>query len=111
MCKWNAVLSDFNGKGINFVDEEDSGERCDAVDAAAGKVDGPGAGAGTAAKIAAAVKDADTRALEAAVAARLGLATEISYGADTGRGVISFKFQSLEELDALLDKLGAGTGS
>ena len=80
-------------------------------DAGAGKVDGPGAGAGTAAKIAAAVKDADTRALEAAVAARLGLATEISYGADTGRGVISFKFQSLEELDALLDKLGAGTGS
>ena len=80
-------------------------------DAGAGKVDGPDAGAGTAAKIAAAVKDADTRALEAAVAARLGLATEISYGADTGRGVISFKFQSLEELDALLDKLGAGTGS
>ena len=79
-------------------------------DVGAGKVDGPGAGAGTAAKIAAAVKDADTRALEAAVAARLGLATEISYGADTGRGVISFKFQSLEELDALLDKLGAGTG-
>ena len=80
-------------------------------DAGAGKVDGPGAGAGTAARIAAAVKDADTRALEAAVAARLGLATEISYGADTGRGVISFKFQSIEELDALLDKLGAGTGS
>ncbi len=80
-------------------------------DAGAGKVDGPDAGAGTAAKIAAAVKDADTRALEAAVAARLGLATEISYGADTGRGVISFKFQSREELDALLDKLGAGTGS
>ena len=80
-------------------------------DAGAGKVDGPGAGAGTAAKIAAAVKDADTRALEAAVAARLGLATAISYGADTGRGVISFKFQSLEELDALLEKLGAGTGS
>ncbi|MEC8794057.1 MAG: ParB/RepB/Spo0J family partition protein [Pseudomonadota bacterium] len=79
-------------------------------DAGAGKVNGPGAGAGTAAKIVAAVKDADTRALEAAVAARLGLATEISYGADTGRGVISFKFQSLEELDALLDKLGAGTG-
>ena len=80
-------------------------------DAGAGKVDEPGAGAGTAAKIAVAVKDADTRALEAAVAAQLGLATEISYGADTGRGVISFKFQSLEELDALLDKLGAGTGS
>ena len=80
-------------------------------DASTGKVDGLGAGADTAAKIAAAVKDADTRALEAAVAARLGLATEISYGADTGRGVISFKFQSLEELDALLEKLGAGTGS
>ena len=80
-------------------------------DASTGKVDGLGAGADTAAKIAAAVKDADTRALEAAVAARLGLATEISYGADTGRGVISFKFKSLEELDALLDKLGAGTGS
>ena len=76
-------------------------------DAGAGKADGPGA----AAKIAAAVKDADTRALEAAVAARLGLGIEISYGADTGRGVISFKFKSLEELDALLDKLGAGTGS
>lgn len=72
--------------------------------------DGGGAArASTPAKIAAAVKDADTRALEAAVAARLGLATEISYGADTGRGVISFKFQSLNELDALLEKLGAGT--
>ena len=80
-------------------------------DAGAGKFDGPGAGAGTAAKNAAAVKDADTRALEAAVAAQLGLATEISYGADTGRGRITLKFQSLEELDALLEKLGAGTVS
>ena len=79
-------------------------------DDGAGEVDGPGPGAGMPAKIAAAVKDADTRALEAAVAARLGLATEISYVADTGKGVISFKFQSLEELDVLLEKLGAETG-
>ncbi|MGH6892878.1 MAG: ParB/RepB/Spo0J family partition protein [Dongiaceae bacterium] len=50
-------------------------------------------------------KDADTRALERDLTAKLGLKTEISF--DGKGGVITVHYQSLEQLDGLIAKLGS----
>ena len=49
-------------------------------------------------------KDADTRALERDLTAKLGLKTEIQF--DGKGGVLTIHYQSLEQLDELIGKLG-----
>ncbi|MEK9596296.1 MAG: ParB/RepB/Spo0J family partition protein [Rhodospirillaceae bacterium] len=55
-----------------------------------------------------AMKDADTRALEADLSARLGLQTVISFDQNTGGGRISFAYRDLDELDGLIARVTAG---
>jgi ParB family chromosome partitioning protein len=55
-----------------------------------------------------AMKDADTRALEADLSARLGLQTVISFDQNTGGGRISFTYRDLDELDGLIARVTAG---
>jgi len=50
-------------------------------------------------------KDADTRALERDLTAKLGLKTEISF--DGKGGAITVHYQTLEQLDELIGKLGS----
>ena len=50
-------------------------------------------------------KDADTRAIERDLTAKLGLKTEISF--DGKGGAITIHYQSLEQLDELIGKLGS----
>ena len=49
-------------------------------------------------------KDADTRALERDLTAKLGLKVEIGF--DGKGGAITIHYQSLEQLDELIGKLG-----
>ena len=56
-----------------------------------------------------AMKDADTRALEADLSARLGLQTVISFDQTTGGGRISFTYRDLDELDGLIARVTAGS--
>ena len=56
-----------------------------------------------------AMKDADTRALEADLSARLGLQTVISFDQNTGGGRISFTYRDLDELDGLIARVTAGS--
>jgi ParB family chromosome partitioning protein len=56
-----------------------------------------------------AAKDADTRALEADVAARLGLSVDIRHGASGGE--IRVQYKTLEQLDDVCRRLsGQGAG-
>jgi len=50
-------------------------------------------------------KDADTRALEADLAAALGLKVAITHDDKSGKGTITIKYRSLEELDDLCSSL------
>lgn len=52
-------------------------------------------------------KDADTRALEADLAARLGLEVEIAHSGE--RGAVTVKFASLEQLDEICRRLSHST--
>ncbi len=56
-----------------------------------------------------AMKDADTRALEADLSARLGLQTVISFDQNTRGGRISFTYRDLDELDGLIARVTAGS--
>jgi ParB family chromosome partitioning protein len=56
-----------------------------------------------------AVKDADTRALETDLSARLGLKTMISFDQKTGGGRISFIYRDLDGLDDLIARLTTGS--
>jgi ParB family chromosome partitioning protein len=49
-------------------------------------------------------KDADTKALERDLSAKLGLKTEITF--DGKGGALTIHYQSLEQLDELIAKLG-----
>jgi ParB family chromosome partitioning protein len=53
-------------------------------------------------------KDADTRALEQSLATQLGLAVNIAHKGDKG-GELRIAYKTLEQLDDLCRKLGAGT--
>ena len=66
-----------------------------------------GGGESTTKKRSAPEKDADTRALEGDLSANLGMKVSIQHDSGQESGVISIRYDSLEQLDDLCQKLGS----
>ena len=56
-------------------------------------------------------KDADTRTIEKDLAATLGLKVSIAHDSETGKGTMTLKYTSLDQLDEICRRLSVTTGA